>query len=351
MSRTRSLIKANILTGFLGAGKTSLLNRLLSQPDLDGTAVIINEFGAIGLDHLLVESVDDDIVLLKSGCICCTIRGDLKDAVLSLFEKRQAGIIAPFDRLVIETTGLADPAPIVATLSADIMLKYHFTMGNIVTVIDVPNGLRNLEHYEASARQVAVADRIVISKTDLASPGEIDTLVQAVARMNPAAEIVLSDDAQDPGSVLLSQDIHDLQSRSSQVRRWIAAERFHDHPHTVDDVNRHGTVRSTALTCDHPLNWQKFSLWLSMLVHRHGDRILRIKGVLNIENVATPVVMHGVQHIIHKPVHLDGWANRPPTTSIVLISEGELPNLQRSFAAFTGCGTQEGSSVKAAAGD
>ena len=280
MSSGRPPITANIVTGFLGAGKTSLLNRLLSKEDLRDTAVIVNEFGSIGLDHLLVELVDDDIVLLKSGCICCNIRGDLKEAILSLFEKRQNGTIRSFDRLVIETTGLADPAPIVATLSADLMLKYHFTMGNIITVIDVPNGRRNIENYTESARQAAVADRIVISKVDLAATEDIAALVAVVNKINPAAKIVFCDEESDPESLLLSEDIHDLRSRSAEAQRWVAAERFHDHAHVIEDVNRHGTIRAMCLTSNRPLNWSRFSLWLSMLIHRYGDKILRLKGIL-----------------------------------------------------------------------
>jgi G3E family GTPase len=182
-------IVVNVLTGFLGAGKTTLLNRLLREPDLSDVAVIINEFGSMGIDHLLVETIDDETVLLQSGCICCTIRGDLKQAILSLFEKRQAGRIAPFKRLVIETTGLADPAPIVATLTADLMLKYHFSMGNIIAVVDAPNGRHNLETYGESARQVAVADRIVVTKGDIAEWGLTEDLLALLAEMNPTARI------------------------------------------------------------------------------------------------------------------------------------------------------------------
>ncbi|MDF2799545.1 MAG: cobalamin synthesis protein, partial [Devosia sp.] len=173
MSGVREPVVAHLITGFLGAGKTSLLNRLLAQPALADTAVIINEFGDVGIDHLLVQSVDDDVVLLKSGCICCTIRVDLKNTILSLFERVRRGEISPFSRLVIETTGLADPAPIIATLSADLMLKYHLRLGNVITVVDVPNGVANLASFAESRRQVAVADHIIISKGDLADAGAL----------------------------------------------------------------------------------------------------------------------------------------------------------------------------------
>ena len=328
-------IVVNVLTGFLGAGKTTLLNRLLREPDLSDVAVIINEFGSVGIDHLLVETIDDETVLLQSGCICCTIRGDLKQAILSLFEKRQAGRIAPFTRLVIETTGLADPAPIVATLTADLMLKYHFSMGNIIAVVDAPNGRHNLETYGESARQVAVADRIVVTKGDIAEWGLTEDLLALLAEMNPTARIEIGSPDRTPSALLMTEDIHDLGARSEEVRRWIAAERYHDHAHApADDVNAHGSVRSVSITADRPLSWARFSTWLSMLVNRHGKRLLRVKGILDIDGYPTPVVIHGVQHIIHKPIHLDTWPDGVGGSVLVLITDGDLGDLKRSFSAF-----------------
>ena len=331
---TRDLITANVLTGFLGAGKTTLLNRLLSGPDLGDTAVIINEFGDIGLDHLLVEKVDGDIVLLKSGCVCCTGRGARKDAVLSLVERRGRGDIPPFRRLVIETTGLADPAPIIATLAADIILKYHFAIGNVVTVINVPNGLRNLRTFEEAARQVALADRIVLTKTDLATAEACALLRAAVEAINPAA-IVTSGDETGAAAGLLTQDIHDLASRPAEARRWVASARHADHRHASADRNRHGEIRALSLTTDRPVAWARFSLWLSLLVHRHGTRILRLKGILDIKGAASPVVVHGVQHLIHPPFHLSDWPCERASL-LVLITDGDLGDLQRSFTAFMG---------------
>jgi G3E family GTPase len=177
-------ITANILTGFLGSGKTSLLRRLLRQPDLTDTAVMINEFGEVGLDHLLIEAVTDDMVMLDSGCVCCTIRGDLKDALLRLYARRQRGEVPPFSRVVIETTGLADPAPIVATFAADPMLKHHFRVGNLVTVIDAECGAANLDRYEECRRQVAAADRLVVSKIDIAGSAKVRELRALVSRIS-----------------------------------------------------------------------------------------------------------------------------------------------------------------------
>lgn len=328
-------ITVNVLTGFLGAGKTTLLNRLLREPDLSDVAVIINEFGSVGIDHLLVETIDDETVLLQSGCICCTIRGDLKQAILSLFEKRQAGRIAPFKRLVIETTGLADPAPIVATLTADLMLKYHFTMGNIIAVVDAPNGRHNLKTYGESARQVAVADRIVVTKSDLAETDATQDLLSCLSEMNPTARIEFGSPERMPSALLVTEDIHDLGARSGEVRRWIAAERYHDHAHApADDINAHGSVRSVSISAERPLSWPRFSTWLSMLVNRHGTRLLRVKGILDIEGCPTPVVIHGVQHIIHKPIHLDAWPDGVSGSVLVFITDGDPGDFRRSFSAF-----------------
>ena len=336
MNVPRPRIVANLVTGFLGAGKTSLINRLLSQPDLADTAVIVNEFGEIGIDHLLVESVDDDIVLLKSGCICCTIRGDLREAVLALFDKRRRGIVGPFTRLVIETTGLADPVPIVATLSADPMLGYHFAMGNVVTVVDVPGGRHNMATYAESARQVAVADRVVVSKADLASAGDLAALRADIAAINATAEIVMCGEGDAAAGALLTDGIHDPALPPAQVRRWIAADGPGDH-HAAHDVNRHGAIRAASIAADRPLDWPRFSLWLTMLIQRHGARILRFKAVLDVAGADSPVVVHGVQHLIHKPFHLAAWPFDERRSAIVVISDGPLDGLQRSFDAFNGC--------------
>ena len=336
MSERREPVVANLLTGFLGTGKTSLLNRLLSKPSLSDTAVLINEFGTVALDHLLVQSVNDNIVLLKSGCICCSIRTDLKDAILSLFDRLRRGKVRPFGRIVIETTGLADPVPILATLSVDPMLKYHFRIGNIIAVVDVPNGAHNIETYPESARQVAVADRIIISKSDLANHEAVDRLKDVLTRINPAAEAVLLDEATDPAEALLLDTIHDLGARPAEVASWMAAETSHryDHDH-AHGVNLHGSIGAFVIEADRAVAWPRFALWLSMLIHLHGRQILRLKGLIDIEGAETPVVVHGVQHIIHRPFHLAAWPDGIRRTRIVVIGESlDCDLMQRSFDAF-----------------
>ncbi|WP_018181376.1 CobW family GTP-binding protein [Kaistia granuli] len=357
MSEESERITANVLTGFLGAGKTSLLKRLLALPSLSGTAVIINEFGEVGLDHLLVEAIDDDIVLLKSGCICCNIRTDLKAALLSLFERSRRGEIPRFSRVAIETTGIADPAPIIATLSADPMLRHHFRVGNIVTVVDVPNGLANLAAYPESQRQVAVADRLIVSKSDIAPMEAAASLRTRLEALNPAAEILELSETMQPEDALFLRDIHDAEARGAEVARWLRAEtRAQDHDHRHDhshehalDTNRHGDIRAFVLQADTPLSWARFGLWLSMLLNRHGGEILRLKGLLDIEGNDSPVVIQGVQHLIHKPMHLPRWPAGVTGTHIVVIARGLDPALvERSFRAFNGLAPQATGLAKSA---
>jgi G3E family GTPase len=337
----RDLIPVNLITGFLGSGKTTLLQRLLQSPELASMAVLINEFGEVGLDHILLQRVDETTVLLKSGCLCCTIRGDLRDSIRDLYDRRERGLVPPFDRLVIETTGLADPAPIVATLSTDPVICHHFRLGNIVTVVDALNGLSNLASYEESRKQAAVADRLVISKTDLAAAGELDRLRARLCRLNPTAAQI---DAQhEPFSAveLLASDVFDPAKRSEEVRGWLADEEHmlaadHGNQGHGHDVNRHGRdIVAFCVTLDQPLDWSAFAVWLTMLLNRHGQDILRIKGLLYIGGVLTPVVIHGVQHTIHPSTHLDAWPDGAPATRIVLIAKGlDRARVETSLAVF-----------------
>lgn len=317
-------ITVNLLTGFLGSGKTTLLKRLLSEPDLAGTAVLVNEFGDVGLDHLLLEEVDEDVVLLQSGCVCCTIRGDLKEAMLRLHGRAHNGEIPNFSRLAIETTGLADPAPIVATLAADPVLRNHYRLGNIVTVIDAIEGTSNIERFAESRKQAAVADRLVITKSDLtgAHPTSLNTQLQA---LNPTASIVLGGTGEPVSQTLFTDDLHDDKAKQAEVERWLARD-DDDHQHHTDDI------KSFSIETDTPLDWAAFGLWLSMLLNHHGQRILRVKGILHIEGIDRPVVVHGVQHTIHKPLHLDRWPGGKLGSRLVVIAEGLSPaDVQVSF--------------------
>lgn len=334
MSAETSAIALNVLTGFLGAGKTSLLKRLLASPELAGAAVLINEFGEVGLDHLLLERLDGDVVLLKSGCVCCTIRGDLKSALLDLHGRRARGEVPPFDRVIVETTGLADPAPIAATVVADPMLRNAFRMGNIVAVADAVNALATLAAHAESAAQIAVADRIVLSKTDIASPEDVTALEAMLGALNPAAEIVVPNDDDASLASLILADVQGAETRASEVARWLRAA-----PVVHDGAHRHGAIGAFMLEADAPLDGARFGLWLAMLLNRHGGSILRLKGLLHIDGVPTPIVVQGVQHLVHAPSHLAAWPDGRPRTTLVVIARDVDPALVvRSFRAVNRSG-------------
>jgi G3E family GTPase len=322
-----------LITGFLGSGKTTLLQRLLADPALGDTAVLINEFGEIGLDHHLLQRVDDAIVLLQSGCLCCTIRGDLSLAMKDLHARRERGEVPWFKRLVVESTGLADPFPILSTVQADPVLRHHFRLGNVITTVDAVNGAAHLARHPESVKQVAIADRLVLSKTDLADDPTTVAVLAEVRRLNPSAPLWRSADVID-ADALLSHDVFALATKSEQVERWFAQElALGQHHH---DVNRHdASVHAFALVFEEALDWTMFGVWLSMLLNRHGPAVLRVKGILNVAGSETPVAVHGVQHLVHPPVHLAAWPDADRRSRLVFIVDGlARADIERSFRAF-----------------
>jgi len=338
-------IPVNVITGFLGSGKTTLLQRLLAAPELSDTAVLVNEFGEVGLDHHLLRRLDDEIVLLQSGCLCCTIRGDLGAAMRDLYSRRERGEIRAFRRLVVETTGLADPVPILSTVMAEPVLRHHFRLGNVVTTVDAVNGLTQLERQAESAKQAAVADRIVITKTDIADVSGVAVLRRRLAALNPAAPQLETAPgvALDPER-LLTRDLYDLDGRAEEVRRWLAIEVEHAtapaHGHRHADVNRHDAdIHAFCLRFEQPLDWTAFGIWLTMLLHSHGNDVLRVKGMLNVAAMRGPVVIHGVQHLVHPPDHLPEWPDADRSSRIVFIVRGlSREAIESSLAAFASLG-------------
>jgi G3E family GTPase len=323
-----------LITGFLGAGKTTLLSRLLRDPWLGETAVLINEFGAVGLDHHLLERLDETTVLLKSGCLCCTIRGDLSQAIRDLQARRDRGAVPHFRRLMIESTGLADPFPILSTLHGDPVLRHHFRPGTVITVVDAVLGRDQLARQPESVKQVAVADRLVVTKTDLAP--DTDALVAALRRINPSAPLLRPAEDAVSAETLLTPDYFDLPARSDAARHWFDTESTAHHHH--HDPNRHGAaIRAFALSIDQPLDWTRFGIWLSMLLHRHGADILRVKGILNVTGSPTPVALHAVQHLVHPPLHLGAWPDDSRESRLVFILNNLDPTqVERSLRAFQG---------------
>jgi G3E family GTPase len=310
-----------VVTGFLGAGKTTLLNHLLQQPALARAAVLVNEFGDIGLDHLLVRKLDDNTVLLNAGCLCCSVRGDLALALREMLPRARRDEIGP---IVIETTGLADPLPIVATLMTDPVAASAYRLDGIVTVIDAVNGAAHLDTQEEAVRQVAVADRILISKVDLADPADLHPRLR---RLNPGAPMAEIRHGVVDSAFVLNTGPIDPAAWSPDLRPWLNAaayETAHDHHH--HDRNRHDArIGAFCVTLDQPLDWMALSMWLEMLVASKGEHLLRIKGILNLRGQDRPLVIHGVRHLLHPPVRLPAWPEGDSRTSRLVFITRDLP--------------------------
>jgi G3E family GTPase len=298
-----------LLTGFLGSGKTTLLARLLADPDMGETAVIVNELGDVAIDHYLLRRVDERTVVLANGCVCCSLRGDLADELRDLLGRRDRGEIPPFARVVVETTGVADPAPILATLVSEPVVKHHFELDRVVATVDAVHGLRGPE----SVRQVAAADRLVVTKVDLAPGDEVE---RSLRELNPAATVVEAVFGEVEPDVLLGGE--DRFPR--EVR--------------VGPAAHEGDVRACALVFDERLDWTAFGIWLTMLLQARGADILRVKGLLNVGGPG-PLLINGVQHVVHPPVHLDEWPDGDQRSRIVFIGRGiDAAALEASLRAF-----------------
>ncbi|HVA35711.1 MAG TPA: GTP-binding protein [Stellaceae bacterium] len=317
-----------LITGFLGSGKTTLLNALLRQPDLRNTAVIVNEFGEIGLDHLLIETAFEDAVLLKSGCVCCTVRGDLTDTIVSLDARARSGAIPRFDRIAVETTGLADPAPIIATLMEDTQLAKLVRLDRVVVTVDAVNATSQLATHYESAKQAALADMLVLTKTDLIAPPARAAVEARLRAFNPSAPIV----AAVKGAV--AADV--LFAASPAAPRAVPPADGHGHAHdsSPDHLLHHHGISSFTLTHDAPVAWPALAAWIEALAAFKGPALLRLKGLANVAGHASPVSLNAVQHLIHPPQALARWPDADRRTRLVLITRGlDRDAAARSFAA------------------
>ena len=336
--RPPPLFDLHVLTGFLGAGKTTLLDALLRDPALADTLVLINEFGAVGLDHLLVERVDGDMLLLASGCLCCTVRGDLVASLEDALRARDNGRGTPFRRLVIETTGLADPAPVLHTVMSHPYLRLRFRLRSVVTLVDALLGDATLDTHPEAVKQAAMADRLVLTKTDLATdPPALAALKDRLRALNPAAPILDAARGEATAGHLLGGVSYDPAARSADAADWLAAEaveaaqegadaRDHHHRH---DVNRHDArIRAFALRWARPVSPYAVPLFTELLSAAHGAGVLRMKGLVAVaDDPSRPVVLHGVQHVMHPPMRLDAWPDEDHDTRIVFILKDLDPTL------------------------
>ncbi|MGE0746247.1 MAG: GTP-binding protein [Rhodospirillales bacterium] len=311
-------IPVTVVTGFLGSGKTTLINRLLRAPDAGDTAVIVNEFGEIGIDHHLVESARTDVLLMRNGCVCCSIRGDLVDTLSDLHGRRTAGVVPPFARVVVETTGLADPGPVLQTMLGEPAIEARFALNGLVATVDAIHWPQQQARHREAAAQAALADLVLLTKTDIATAGQATAARAGLAAINPYADVVEAPHgAIAPGRVL----------GAYAVRGAAAAHGHHGHAH--DDG-----IRAFAVRHEKALDWASFAGWLDGLVSLRGADILRIKGLVNAAGHDGPVVVHGVHHVFHPPTILPAWPDGDRATRLVFITQGlDLSRLDAAVAA------------------
>lgn len=317
-----------ILTGFLGAGKTTLLNHLLGQPALARTAVLINEFGAVGVDHHLVDKIDEALLVLDAGCICCSVQGDLVRALKNIFTRAVRREIGPIERVLIETTGMADPAPVIHMLMEEPFISDRFCCDGVVTAVDATLGAGQLDAHREALRQVVMADRLLITKCDLASMSERIQLAERLSRLNPGAEQIEVCRGQAPADAISSCGLYDATAKSPDVGRWLGEERtlaqaakapsstgssvWHKSAATPGPPRHDASVATFVLRFDRPLDWLGFCDGLGLLLEVFGERILRIKGLLAVAGDPQPRIVQCVQHVAYPPTSLAAWPAQGP---------------------------------------
>ena len=337
-----------VITGFLGAGKTTLLNRLLRDPAMKDSLVLVNEVGEIGIDHLLFEILDDNVVLLPSGCLCCSMRGDLVTSLENLIHTLKAGTLTPVRRVVIETTGLADPASVLHVVMTQPFLLQHYRLDGVVTAVDAVNGMATLDAHVEAVKQAAVADRIVLTKTDIA--GDSSALLARLKVLNPASQILDAAKGEATVERLTNCGLFDPEQKIPDVARWLADEQVataevahhehaHEHGHSHDHPHRHDSkIRVFTLASDEPIAAATLELFLELLRSAHGPKLLRMKGIVQLEEEPNePVVLHMVQHVLHPPARLVGWPSDDRRSRLVFVTHDLSPDVvRRLLDAFLG---------------
>jgi G3E family GTPase len=326
-------IPVSVVTGFLGSGKTTLINKLLKRPDMNRVAVIVNEFGEQSIDHDLVQVSSEQMMLLNNGCLCCVLRGDLQETLRDLFVKRRTGEIIDFERVVIETTGLADPAPVMQTLMTDTMLQAQYRLDCVVTLVDAVNGPGQLDSMQEAVKQAALADRIVVTKSDLSEQASVARLEDRLRELNPQAPIKRAVNGEIELAFLINVGLTTARSRLDEVERWMGVEVHDEHGH----VHRHDArVTSFSLRYDRPFTWAAFSQCIEVLTALRGPDLLRVKGLVNVEDRRGPLVIQGVQHLFHPPIELADWPSDDRATRLVFITRGiDRATVENLFSAVT----------------
>ena len=333
-------LPVSLITGFLGSGKTTLLKRLLRDPGMNRAAVIINEFGEVGIDHELVASSSESMTLLSNGCLCCAVRTDLQETMRELFIKRRAGEVIDFDRVFIETSGLADPVPVLHTLQTDGMLGAQYRLDCVITLVDAVNGLRNLDDTPEAAKQAAVADRIVITKSDIAPPDAVAALEQRLERMNPYAARRLAVNGEVDVAFLRDVGPRSTRAAVADLDRWLSPSgesRPTEGAYLGERVRagvHDASIRSFCLWFDQPFTWDSFSAAVQVLTSLRGSDLLRVKGLVNVAGEPGPVVVQGAQHVFHPPVTLEAWTSDDRRSRIVFITRNlSRESVESLFAA------------------